>query len=534
MLRKGRMSGAAALVAGLLLGGCVGEARPVEGAAGTGGGAGGAGADGGGGTAGTSGGGGTAGTAASDGGTGGGGFGGSVNAPVVCAEDADCPGDRPHCNPLGACSACDEATCDGALLWSKAWPGGMAPWALASAGDRVALGGMLASPIDFGGGALAVEGEGGGAYYAELGADAAHRVSRVLPSTDHAILERIELGAAGERLLFGTYFGDVAIAGETLVESSRLTSGSQFVALAGADGAVRFALASDTLANRFVTATLASDGDVLLSGLLNPGKSLELGGLRITNDWPNSSPWTARLRPDGTARWLKALEEVARLVATPDGGFVVSGDGAAGTIPEGTGEGSSYNLHVARYDANGTRQWARTYPGPGANALKAFDNHALAAAPDGSIAFSAACFGELPMGEGAVLRPAEFDELCLVQLDADGRYAAGTTLPYGFRVAGLAIDPWGRVVAGGDTLAADPRFGLEEPPAANTPWIAAFERDGSLSSARSFAADGVAGVTAFTLDASGEPLLGGSFTGALDIGGLASDVPSIWLARIAP
>ena len=108
---------------------------------------------------------------------------------------------------------------DGALLWAQAWAGSSHLRAVAPNGDAIAMGGVLRSPIDFGGGVLEPEGDALGAWYAELGADGAHRRSLVLPSSQRAIVEEIRFGPAGERLIRGTFWRDFTLAGSRVAET---------------------------------------------------------------------------------------------------------------------------------------------------------------------------------------------------------------------------------------------------------------------------------------------------------------------------
>lgn len=461
---------------------------------------------------------------------------GEIAAPPRCLSDEDCSGARASCNPLGACSSCGGPDCATTEVWSTSFTASAGPSAIASLRDRVEVAGVLTSSIDFGGGLL-TSASGKEPWYAEFGPDAEHLRSFKLPSSGSAEIQKIEVGPQGERLLTGRALVDVTVAGARL-EAETVLSGLPFVALIDNAGNLAWSKVFDTAEGELRFATLTSNGDILLAGYLQHGKSLMLGGQTLVPSDLAGNGWLARISSAGTLRWITQTpprQRVSQIDLAPDDGFVISGeltfegDFGGGVLRND----SSYSVFVVRYDGAGQHVWSHRYPEPGNNVLQAFNEHFMAVGPTGEVAFSSPCDGLLEFAGGGSL-DAGFDAArCVIRLDATGQYLGGLVLPRGVRPRGLAIDAWNRALVAGQFNLAAPVLGASQPPPALTPFVLVLGPDGSVLRSHVLDASNDSTVTAVALDDNGELVMSGLFSGTLEPE-LQSQVPAIWINRFVP
>ncbi|MCP3139822.1 PQQ-like beta-propeller repeat protein [Pyxidicoccus xibeiensis] len=94
---------------------------------------------------------------------------------------------------------------------------------------------------------------------------------------------------------------------------------------------------------------VSTSGDVFLAGRVT-------GQLRLAESVLTDSAFVAKLAPDGSPLWARAVEPVKALLPDRDGALLVA-----------------HGLEVERFDARGTRHWAREMPAMASASLVALD-----------------------------------------------------------------------------------------------------------------------------------------------------------------
>ncbi|WP_207495298.1 T9SS type A sorting domain-containing protein [Aridibaculum aurantiacum] len=109
---------------------------------------------------------------------------------------------------------------------------------------------------------------------------------------------------------------------------------------------------------------LAADGGYIIATHTWSGQG---GDVTATNG--QSEAWVLKVNASGVKQWDRSFggsgrDEGYKVIATTDGGFALAG-WTESTNGEGTGNKGGMDAMVVKFDANGTKQWSKTYGGYG-------------------------------------------------------------------------------------------------------------------------------------------------------------------------
>jgi hypothetical protein len=230
-----------------------------------------------------------------------------------------------------------------------------------------------------------------------------------------------------------------------------------------------------------------------------------------------------QLAPTGATRWSHRVGgsqgDVGRAIAADSQGnvFVVGtfeGTAEVGGVPM-TGAGM-LDVFVAKFTASGTPAWVRHYGGAGIDLVSG-----VAVDAAGSVWFSGTSSAEIDLG-GGVLSSASGAGIYVAKLDAFGNYV--TARAFGGSAVGtstlVALDAAGDLVIAGTYQTAIDVGAGPLPAAVGTfdAFLAKLDPAGTLVFAERLGGTGVDAMQSLALDANGDIVLAGAFTGTADFG----------------
>ena len=120
---------------------------------------------------------------------------------------------------------------------------------------------------------------------------------------------------------------------------------------------------SDT--DEIISMITTSDGGYLLGGSSNSNSSVD----KSENSRGNYDFWVVKVNANGQKQWDRTFgglgeEKLAGVIATPDGGFLLSGhsgSSAGGDKTENSRGG--FDFWIMKINANGQKQWDKTFGG---------------------------------------------------------------------------------------------------------------------------------------------------------------------------
>ncbi|XXX74568.1 hypothetical protein WMF30_43660 [Sorangium sp. So ce134] len=469
----------------------------------------------------------------------------------------------------------------GAHLWSQRFGGtgeerGKAIGA-GGAGGAIVVAGDFEEAIDLGGGPLSSAG-GKDIFAAQLDAAGGHVWSRRFGDASDQQVEAITVDGGGTSIITGSFegtlvFGDRTLvsAGSTDVFAARLDAlgnpnWSRRVGGAGAARAVSVArdVAGAALVAGEFSGELVVGTEVLTSANVDAftlrldaastsvwGKRFGDDGLRVSARsaaadpsgnivlglfafnaeivlGPGNSPAiVAQFGPDGDALWQRSLATAVhwKVAASASGGVVAAGT-FGGTIDLGGGPLTSTggaSIFVLKLDSAGTHVWSKAFSGSGQTFVED-----VVVSPSGDVVLVGTHTRAIDFGGGPLaVAPGNDDEGngYLVRLDAAGNHVFSrgfheATSRVGMEVpTSVAVDGSGNVaVAGWFTATIDLGGVPQVATGVNAIFAAKFDpAGGHLWSKRFGGPDWQWG--AVTTDGSGDLLLAGHLSGAIDFGG---------------
>jgi hypothetical protein len=166
---------------------------------------------------------------------------------------------------------------------------------------------------------------------------------------------------------------------------------------------------------------LTSDGALLLSGATYSGIGGEVTEpVRGTASRYNADYWITKTTTQGVKLWDKrfggdAMESLAKVLATPDGGYLLCGDSYSGVgydkSEDSRGESDYW---VVKVNTQGIKQWDKRYGSSSYDQLKS-----AIITPDGGCLLVGTTFGKYPSGDRTVML-AGGPGIWVVKLDAAG------------------------------------------------------------------------------------------------------------------
>jgi len=306
----------------------------------------------------------------------------------------------------------------------------------------------------------------------------------------------VAVGADGSIGWTGSY--DVAVLGPGEPnQTTLLSAGLQdvFVAKLDAGGSLLWARGSGGTDNDVgLGVTVADSGEVVATGVIRATATFGAGEVNQTSlvATPNYGPFVARYSPVGALLWAKGASGgfgtlAYDVAATSDGGSVTVGSfngpvtlnpGEAGQtlLTAGAGQGSGF---AARHSPTGALVWATGFPlGDMSSSAAA---HSIGVAPDGSLRVGLQFSGTIQPAPGMSFQSLSYYNPppnvvymlnpLVLRLEANGavtwgRQIASTQLG---RAVGIAVSPFGDVVATGSLLCGQITFNAGAPGAVQQP-----------------------------------------------------------------
>ena len=441
----------------------------------------------------------------------------------------------------------------GGYLWSRAFGGttftdSVTVRAVAGAanGDLV-VAGYFSGTVNFGGGNLTSAG-GNDIFVAQYSSDTGAPVwVRRYGGTSNDFAAGLAADANGNVVLSGGFSGSVDFGG------GPLTSAGGYDVFA-----MRLSPSGDHLWSRRYGGTgddsaagmaVAANGDVVVTGTFNG--TTNLGGGSLTSAG-SSDVFVARYVADtGTHSWSRrvggaGIDKVFG-VAMDDWGRVTAIGTFAGNASFGgstLASAGGLDVFVAEYaGADGTHQWSKRFGGSGDDY-----GNAIAADRDGNVVVTGQFANSIDFGGGA-LSNAGAPDIFLARLSAAGAHGwsrrYGSSNNYQQVATGVAVDLAGNVVLGANLIGAVDFGGGALPVSGGyDPVLVKLSADGTHLWSKRFGSPQYAynyncGVA---LDAIGDTLAAGTFSGTMDLGGgplanavgLVNQSYDLFVAKFAP
>jgi hypothetical protein len=166
---------------------------------------------------------------------------------------------------------------------------------------------------------------------------------------------------------------------------------------------------------------LTADGSLLLSGVTYSGVGGEVTEpVRGTASRYNADYWITKTTTQGVKLWDKRfgggeMEYLSRVLATPDGGYLLCGFSNSGIgYDKSQASRGSVDYWVVKVDAQGTKQWDKTYGSSSDDQLKS-----AIITPDGGSLLVGTTFGQQPSGDRTATLSGSIG-IWVVKLDAAG------------------------------------------------------------------------------------------------------------------
>lgn len=166
---------------------------------------------------------------------------------------------------------------------------------------------------------------------------------------------------------------------------------------------------------------LTSDGALLLSGVTYSDVGSEVTEpVRGTASRYNADYWITKTTTQGAKVWDRrfggdAMESLAKVVATPDGGYLLCGDSYSGVgYDKSEASRGESDYWIVKVDAQGIKQWDKRYGSSSYDQLKS-----AIITPDGGSLLVGTTFGKLPSGDRTATLAGGIG-IWVVKLDAAG------------------------------------------------------------------------------------------------------------------
>jgi hypothetical protein len=166
---------------------------------------------------------------------------------------------------------------------------------------------------------------------------------------------------------------------------------------------------------------LTADGALLLSGVTYSDVSYDVTEpVRGTASRYNADYWLTKTTTQGLKLWDKrfggsAMESLAKVLATPDGGYLLCGDSYSGIgYDKSEASRGESDYWIVKVDAQGVKQWDRSYGSSSYDQLKS-----AIITPDGGSLLVGTTFGKSPSGDRTATLSGGIG-IWVVKLDAAG------------------------------------------------------------------------------------------------------------------
>ncbi|MCH7549389.1 MAG: nucleotide-binding protein, partial [Candidatus Krumholzibacteriota bacterium] len=262
-------------------------------------------------------------------------------------------------------------------------------------------------------------------------------------------------------------------------------------------------------------------GNVLITGLF--GGSMDFGGGLFTSVG-NQNIFVAKYDPDGAHLWSRRFGDALKFsdvsIATDNLGNVLVAGNLAGTADFGGGT-LTPDIFVAKFDANGTHIWSKSFPGGGRL------GDVIATDDFGNVVLAGAVTYEIDFGGGLLTGTGNWD-VFVAKFAADGSHLWSHRFHTDFHSGSCwsaATDTDGNIVLTGmfdDTI--DFGGGILTSSGAQDVFVVRFAADGSHVWSQRFGGTGFDLGQGIAVDAVGSVIVSGIFNLTADFGG--SDLTS--------
>jgi hypothetical protein len=426
----------------------------------------------------------------------------------------------------------------GEHLWSARFGDAGQQIGYAVAVDALAnmvVAGSFGGSVDFGGGVLTSAGQRD-FFVAKLGPDGSHIWSKRFGDASDQYDPALAVDVWGDVIVVGGFEGTIDFGGGALTHAG---GGDVFVAKFGPGGvhlwSKRFGDGDVQKAN---AVAVDATGNVVITGILRG--TTNFGGGSLTSAGINDV-FVAKFTPDGAHVWSKWFGDAGNQFSTgvavaPLGRVAVTGN-FEGTVDFGGGaltSGGDYDIFLATFGSDGAHLWSKRF-GDGISQSA----EAVTADASGDFIITGSLHGSADFG-GSPLTSAGGADVFVARFGSDGNHAWSARFGDGSsqQAFGVAADASGStIIAGRLEGAIDFGGGALTSAGSSDLFIAKLASDGSHLWSKRFGDVDSQTANAVAVDASGNVIGTGSFSGTVDFGGGAltcAGAGDIYVVKLAP
>ncbi|MFT3768699.1 MAG: hypothetical protein QM820_24905 [Minicystis sp.] len=291
---------------------------------------------------------------------------------------------------------------------------------------------------------------------------------------------------------------------------------------------------NDGLGATVVEIAVDQDGNVIFTGTIFPGSTLDFGAFQAAGD-----SFVAKLDPDGQPLWVRSFTggqlETHTLATTPSGEVVLAGS-VTGTMDFGGGplvSAGGFDVFVAKLDGAGEHLWSRRFGDADLQRASAVTVDA-----SGDVILAGTFFNAIDLGGGPLQSPGEHSPF-VAKLDAHGEHVWSRRVPgAGSSLVSLGARPGGGVILAGSAYGPHD-LGCGEvavDPQEIHAFVAALDDGGACIWERDMGAGAEQIVMEMGVGGAGRAAVAGSFVGTIDLGGstVTSDGNDAFVTVIDP
>ena len=406
-------------------------------------------------------------------------------------------------------------------LWSKRFGDTSPQYAGAVAVDaskNAIVTGDFYGTVDFGGGALTSAGAYD-IYLAKLGSNGSYVWSKRFGDGNEQVVQDVAVDASGNVIIAGYFEGTVDFGGGMLTSAGLRDA---FVAKFGSDGSYvwskRFGDGNYQAANGLA---LDASGNIIITGVFMGTVDFGGGTLTGAGGW---DIFVAKFASNGDHIWSKRFgdgnHQYAPAVAVDHSDNIVVAGYFTGSVDFGGGPLTSAggeDVYVAKFNSSGGHQWSKRFGDVSTSqeawavAVDASDNAILAGYFTGSVDFG-----------GGALTSAGGTDIFVAKFGSDGAHVWSKRFGdgYGQLAQAVAVDPSDNVIVAG-YFAGSVDFGGGALTSAgyDDAFVAKLAPGGGHVWSKRFGDANFQEAQAVAVDASGNAVVAGYFTGTVDFGG---------------
>lgn len=355
------------------------------------------------------------------------------------------------------------------------------------------------------------------------------------------VANRLATDAEGNVILVGSFVNQLNFGGGALQDVA--ASPALFIAKLDANGGHLWSKTSGAAGGQNGQygdgLTVDDAGNIYIIGSFDGAIDLGGGALQSAGGW---DVFVAKLDPNGGHLWSKRFgdggDQAGHGVAIDNTGNVLLTGNFGGMIDLGggalQGAGAGQDLFVAKLDSNGAHLWSKKF-GDEDNQL----GFSIGTDASNNVLVAGSFAGTLDMGGGELQSAGGLYDVFLAKLDPNGAHLwshrFGDPNPQDLALKGLSVDATGDVLLFGSFTGTIDMGGGEMQSALTDIFLAKFNGDGAHLWSKRFGDGGVQKSYSVGVDDARNVLLTGFFDGEVNFGGgpLASLGDDIYLAKFS-